>query len=206
MRLRTDLILASGSPRRKYLLELLGLSFRVHVSDVDESIDPATPPAAMVEALAQRKAEAISATHPNALTLAADTIVVLGTEILGKPEDEEEAAHMLRCLSGQTHTVYTGIALHHPPSERYIAAHEATDVTFATMSEAEIAAYVANGSPMDKAGAYGIQDDQGALYIERIDGDYYCVMGLPLHRLYTVLKTHFADLLSIAPTPQEISS
>lgn len=195
MRLRTDVILASGSPRRRHLLKQLGLSFRVHASDVDETIDSNLLPSVMVEALAQRKAAAISSLYPHALTLAADTIVVLDNQVLGKPENEAEAARMLNSLSGRIHTVYTGFALHHPTSARFITAHEATQVTFATMSGDEIASYVATGSPMDKAGAYGIQDDQGALYIQHIDGDYYCVMGLPLHRLYTVLKTEFADLL-----------
>jgi septum formation protein len=109
---------------------------------------------------------------------------------------------MLRRLSGATHTVYTGLALVHPPSGRRVTAHEATAVTFAPLSDDEIARYVATGAPLDKAGAYGIQDDHGALFIARIEGDYYNVVGLPLHRLYRVLRAYFADLLDAGPAPR----
>lgn len=196
MRFNCPLVLASGSPRRKKLLEQLGLSFEVHVSDADESFDPDDTPADIVRQLAEIKANAISASFPDALVLAADTIVVSDGEVLGKPVDAQAATETLRKLSGNTHQVFTGIALHHLVSDRRIQAFEETNVTFARLSDAEIAGYVATGSPMDKAGAYGIQDDQGALYIPRIEGDYYNVVGLPLHRLYTTLRLHFDDLIS----------
>ena len=188
-------ILASGSPRRKKLLEQLGLDFEVLVSDVDESFDDSTPPERIVQELAAAKADWISRSHQNALILAADTLVVRDRTILGKPADAPEAFAMLRSLSGRTHTVYTGIALYHRSSARHVTAFEATRVTFAAMSDDEIRQYVRSGSPMDKAGAYGIQDDQGALYIPRVEGDYYNVVGLPLHRMYQTLKMHFDDLI-----------
>ena len=198
MRLHVPLVLASGSPRRKRLLEQLGLTFTVHPNPAEEVVPAGLPPAEIVETLAREKAEPIARLHPEALTLGADTIVVLDGDVLGKPRDAAEARAMLRRLSGRTHTVFTGLALVHPPTGRSVAAHEATDVTFAPMTDAEIAAYVATGSPLDKAGAYGIQDDTGALFIPRIHGDFFTVMGLPLHRLYRLLRDEFTDLVDEA--------
>lgn len=195
MRLSLPFVLASRSPRRKHLLEQIGLTFTIEVSESPEEIRPGTPPSEIVRNLAHEKAAIVARNHPDALTLGADTIVVLDDQVLGKPATEEEAYDMLRALSGRTHTVYTGIALLHPATARAHTAFEATRVTFADLSEDEIWAYVATGSPMDKAGAYGIQDDLGALFISRIDGDYYTVVGLPLHRLYRTLNEHFPDLL-----------
>lgn len=172
------------------------MEFEIVVSDVSEDIPPGTEPALVTETLARKKAEHVARHRPEALTLGADTIVVLDGEILGKPDTANEAAAMLRRLSDRTHTVYTGIALVHPPSSRLVTTSEATRVTFGAMDNDEIAAYVASGSPMDKAGAYGIQDDRGALFIERIDGDYYNVVGLPLRRLYRTLRESFSDLLA----------
>ncbi|HCR49778.1 MAG TPA: septum formation protein Maf, partial [Bacteroidetes bacterium] len=131
---------------------------------------------------------------PESLILAADTIVVLDEVILGKPKDPEEAFQMLKMLSGRSNTVFTGICLAQGISKRMVTAVEQSEVFFYPMSDIEIRRYVASGSPMDKAGAYGIQDDWGALFIERIEGDYYNVMGLPLHLLYKTLKLNFADL------------
>ena len=196
MRLETRLILASRSPRRRRLLEQIGLDFDVSVSDVSEEFADGTPPADAAEMLALRKADDVAKLHPGAITLGADTIVVLDDAILGKPRDEREARAMLRRLSGRTHTVFTGVALVHPESERSATGVEATAVTFATMDSDEIEAYVATGSPMDKAGGYGIQDDRGALFVQRIDGDYYNVVGLPLHRLYRMLRETYSDLLA----------
>lgn len=146
--------------------------------------------------LAWEKAEPVSRRSPSALTLAADTIVVHEDTVLGKPRDEPEARHMLRRLSDDTHTVFTGLALFHPASNRRITASEATRVTFAALSDAEIDAYVASGAAMDKAGAYGIQGDLSTVFVARIEGDFYNVMGLPLHRLYHLLRDHFPDLLA----------
>lgn len=195
MRLSAPLVLASASPRRRHLLEQLGLTFTIHPNPDEEVIPPGLPPSEIVERLAREKAEPIARLHPEALTLGADTIVVLDGEVLGKPASPAEARSMLRRLSGRTHTVYTGIALFHPTSGRSASAHESTNVTFAPLSDEEIAAYVAGGSPLDKAGGYGIQDDTGALFIPRIEGDYFTVMGLPLHRLYRLLRDEFTDLV-----------
>jgi septum formation protein len=194
-------ILASGSPRRKRLLSQIGLQFEVRPSDVDETPPANLPPAELTEMLALKKAVEVALTRPEALTLGADTIVVYDGRILGKPSDPAEAEKMLWMLNGRTHTVYTGIALVHPASQRSCTASEATQVTFGVMDANEIAAYVATGSPLDKAGAYGIQDDRGALFISRIDGDYYNVVGLPLHRLYRMVKEHFSDLLTTDQNP-----
>lgn len=196
MEFTCPLVLASGSPRRKRLLEQLGIKFNVHVSDADESFDTKHTPADIAASIARRKCEAISPNHPDALTLAADTIVVHNGEVLGKPASPDAAKTMLRQLAGNRHLVFTGIALAHPASNRTVTACEETAVYFAPLSDTEIEAYVASGSPMDKAGAYGIQDDRGALFVSRIEGDFYNVVGLPLHLLYTTLKTHFPDLIS----------
>ncbi len=196
MLLKTSFILASRSPRRKKLLEQVGFSFSVEISPAEEVIPENTPPSDIVQRLALEKAEPVAAMHPDALTLGADTVVVLDGHVLGKPADQRDACAMLRRLSGNTHTVYTGIALIHPQGKRSVTAFESTHVTFGEMTEQEIDAYVATGSPMDKAGAYGIQDDRGALYIARIEGDYYNVVGLPLHRLYRTLQVEFGYLVS----------
>lgn len=189
------LVLASRSPRRRFLLERLGLTPEVWPSEAEEIIYPGVAPAQQVERLALDKAVDVATFFPEGLVLGADTVVVVDGNILGKPESENQAQAMLRALSGRTHTVYTGIALAHRPSSRIRTAHAATAVTFGDLSEMEIARYVAGGSPMDKAGAYGIQDDAGALFVERIDGDYYNVVGLPLRTLYLMLVAEFSDLV-----------
>lgn len=188
--LRVPLVLASASPRRRDLLAHVGLVPDVRPSGADETW-PGGDPGPAVEALARAKATAVPA--PGALVLAADTVVVLDGDVLGKPATEAEAGAMLRRLSGRTHTVYTGIALAH--DGRLVTDHRATRVTFADLSDAEIAAYVASGSPMDRAGAYGIQDDAGALFVTRVEGDYPAVVGLPLRAVYEAIRTHFPDLL-----------
>jgi septum formation protein len=198
LQLRVPFVLASASPRRRDLLERLGLAVDVRPTDTDETW-PGGDPGAAVEALALRKARA--APVPGALVLGADTVVVLDGDVLGKPPTEAAARATLRRLSGRTHTVYTGIAL--VCDGRVATDHRATRVTFADLSGAEIAAYVATGSPMDKAGAYGIQDDAGALFVARIDGDYPTVVGLPLRALYEALRAHFPDLVAGPAAPGE---
>lgn len=198
LHLRVPLVLASRSPRRRQLLERLRIPFSVHPSETDEVIPPGTPPADAVRLLARQKAEAVAPSFPGALTLGADTVVVLDDEVLGKPADADEAAAMLARLSGRTHTVFTGIALVHGAVPRVAEAYESTEVTFAPLRPTEIDAYVRTGSPLDKAGGYGIQDDAGALLVEGVRGDYYNVVGLPLHRLYRTLRDHFPDLLAPA--------
>lgn len=192
---RVPFILASQSPRRRTLLSQIGVEFHVHPSDAEEVWDDTLSPDGAVERIALQKAEVIAPLYPEALTLGADTVVVLEGSVLGKPVDAEEAASMLLRLSGATHTVFSGIALIHPASGRLVTAHAATQVTFSSLSLDEIQRYVATGSPMDKAGSYGIQDDHGALFVERINGDFYNVVGLPLQRLYQTIRTTFEDLL-----------
>ena len=166
----------------------MGAEFIVISPDIDEEKGEGERPDALVERLALGKALAVRHDHPSGVVLGSDTIVVLDGDILNKPSDEEEAAAMLRRLSGRTHTVYTGFALVDVESGRRRVSHERTEVTFRKLEEEEIAHYVASGSPLDKAGAYGIQDDFGAVFIERIAGDYYTVMGLPLTRVYVALR------------------
>ncbi len=191
--LRVPLVLASASPRRLDLLSHLGLAPDVRPSAADETW-PGGAPGAAVEEIALRKAQAVAPDAPGALVLGADTVVVLGDDVLGKPATPDEARGMLRRLSGQTHTVYTGFALVFDTDA--ITDHRATRVTFADLSDAEIDAYVASGSPMDRAGAYGIQDDAGALFVTGIAGDYPTVVGLPLRALYEALRSNFPALLA----------
>lgn len=192
--LKHSMILASSSPRRRALLEMLGVDFQVIAADVDETVEPGLSPSEMVMALASRKADPVAARYPDNLVLAADTIVVVEGSILGKPGSESEAAEMLSRLSGRTHEVLTGVALLHRASERNVVNHELTEVTFSPLTNGEIEAYVSGGSPMDKAGAYGIQDDRGSLFIRRISGDYYNVVGLPLNLVYRLARSHFPEL------------
>ena len=185
------IILASRSPRRQALLKQIGLRFEVMESGVDEDLKDSLPPARHVELLSLRKAEAIAGGLKEALVIGADTIVVHGDTILGKPADAADARRMLMRLSGDEHTVYTGFTILDMPSQRTITDHEITTVRFRSLSEAEINEYVASGSPMDKAGAYGIQDDYGAVFVERIDGCFYNVVGFPLTKFYIrLLELH----------------
>jgi septum formation protein len=178
------------------LLEQLGLTFTVQKRSVSEDVDASLAPPDVVKHLALRKAMPVAAAHPTALTLGADTVVVHEGDILNKPTSEADACAMLRRLSGTTHTVYTGYALLHPASDRTVRGVAQTDVTLGTLSDAEVSAYVATGSPLDKAGGYGIQDSMGPLFVEAIHGDYYTVVGLPLRSLYETLSADFGDLLS----------
>lgn len=195
--LSVPFILASQSPRRRALLEQVHADFRVQVSPADEQLDAPRPPYETARALADRKAAPIAEQHPGALVLAADTIVVHEDDILEKPASPAEARRMLRRLSDDTHTVYTGLALHHRASGRSITAGQETRVHFAALTDDEIAAYVATESPMDKAGGYGIQDHTGPFFVRHLEGDYYNVVGLPLRRLYETLRAHFSDLLDL---------
>ena len=197
MKLSAPLVLASASPRRKALLEQLGLEFIVHESNADESISADLSPEEIVEILSHRKARAVADVHLSALTLAADTLVYLNGTILGKPKSDEDAAEQLRLLSGRSHEVLTGFALIHPPTERVAQATQKTTVEFAELSDEEIDAYVSTGLPMDKAGSYGIQDRWGAIFVQNITGDYNTVVGLPLRRFYSTLRTEFPDLIEI---------
>lgn len=179
------IILASASPRRREILTTLGIAHRILVSDADESLPDGLSPAEAVETLAARKAAAVAPmAGEEDIILAADTVVSIDGDILGKPHDAAEAAAMLRRLSGRVHTVYTGVALRR--GGRVTVAHEATAVRFAPLGEDEIAAYIATGEPADKAGAYAIQG-RGAAFVEGIEGDYFNVVGLPARRVVTML-------------------
>ena len=179
-------ILASQSPRRKELLARAGYEFEIIVSEVDETLPQGARPGDAVETLARRKALAVSSQHPGTVVLGCDTVVALGNLILGKPATEAEAEEMLRRLSGQTHTVYSGVCV--TDGTREAVFHTATDVTFYPLPDAAIQSYVATGEPMDKAGAYGIQG-LGCVLVERIAGDYSNVVGLPLSESARVLAS-----------------
>lgn len=195
MTLSVPFVLASASPRRKHLMQLFGFPFTAEHSTVVEVIRPLEKPEDAVQRLAMDKAMEVANRHEQALVLGADTIVVVDDRILGKPADSNQAIEMLSLLSGRSHSVYTGIALVHSSSSRAVARFERTDVSMDDLSRVEIERYVASGSPMDKAGAYGIQDDTGALFIRGISGDYYTVVGLPMNRLYRLIQTDFDDLV-----------
>lgn len=179
------IILASASPRRRELLDLVGIRYSVRPADIDESIKGAELPSAHVERLAREKALTVAVGHPDALVIAADTVVVLDGRIMGKPRTEDEAVEMLKTLSGATHTVVTGMAC--ALNGRLESSVDDVSVTFRPLSEPEIREYVATGEPMDKAGSYGIQG-YGATIVRRIDGDYFAVMGLSLVRLVELMQ------------------
>lgn len=183
--LMEHLILASSSPRRKELLENIHLTFEVSSPDVDESFSNMLAPEEVVKLLAERKAKTVAANNPTAFVLGADTIVVLEGTVLGKPNDEVEAADMLRKLSGKTHEVYTGVAIVSPNDA--FSFYEKTTVTFWELTETEINMYVSSGEPLDKAGAYGIQQ-LGSFLVKEIQGDYFSVVGLPISRTVRELR------------------
>ncbi len=182
-----DIVLASKSPRRRELLEHIGIrNFRVVVSNAPEDVEGELSPDRLVEELSLRKGRAVrKIVGDGALVVAADTVVELDGRILGKPRDEADAFAMLCSLSGRANRVFTGVTLLHGGKE--LTEHEETTVTFRELSDGEIRAYIATGESMDKAGAYGIQG-MGALLIPKIEGDYFNVMGLPLHRLGRMLS------------------
>ena len=189
-----NIVLASASPRRRELLERIGVTnFTVAAPNVDESVEPGLSPADTVETLSLRKARA-AAEHlgPDDLILAADTVVALDGGILGKPRDEDDAFSMLSALSGRENRVYTGVTVLR--GDRTVTQHEVTAVTFRALAPDEIWGYIATGEPMDKAGAYGIQG-VGALLVSGIRGDYSNVMGLPVFRLGLILREFGLDLL-----------
>ena len=189
-----DIILASQSPRRRELLERMGLPFRTITPDIDERMDRPLPPAELVAAISAEKARAAAAqAGAESIVIAADTVVALDGAVLGKPAGEADAERMLTALAGRTHFVYTGLTVLRGETVRTVS--EETAVTFRPLTEGEIAAYVATGEPLDKAGAYGIQG-YGALLVEGIRGDYYNVMGLPMCRLGLLLGELGVDCLA----------
>lgn len=183
-----ELILASASPRRKELLEKIGLPFTVQPAMGEERITQKSPAAVVME-LSRQKAEEIAAAQTeDCIIIGADTVVARGEKIMGKPKDAADAKQMLRSIADDCHQVYTGVTLirtgAHPQSVTF---QEKTDVCLYPISDAELDAYIASGDPMDKAGAYGIQGDF-AIYVKCIAGDYYNVVGLPIGRVYQELK------------------
>ena len=185
MRTVKPIILASRSPRRIHLLHQIGLSFTVQESGVDEHISDGIAPEEVVRRLSLEKASRVAERLHDGIVIGADTIVVLDGKILGKPSSKGEAISMLSKLGGKTHTVFTGFAMIDVVSKKSYVDYEKTEVTFRRLSIEEIECYVESGSPMDKAGAYGIQDDYGAVFVERINGCFYTVVGFPLSKFYT---------------------
>ena len=186
-----QLILASQSPRRRELLGLFQIPFTVRVADVDETMEPGAEPARQVGLVSRRKALAVTRDAGD-VVVAADTVVVCGGRILGKPGTPEQAEEMLRLLSGRDHQVMTGLTVLRGNRAKTVT--EVTDIHFRPLSDGEIRRYVQSGEPMDKAGAYGIQGG-AALFAEKMVGDYYNVVGLPVCRLWQLLKEIAPELL-----------
>ena len=186
-----NLILASASPRRQELLKLFGIPFTVKVADIDETMDPAKAPFDEVGRVSRMKALAIPREEDD-VVIAADTIVVCRGRVLGKPHSEAEAHEMLRLLSGRDHQVMTGCTI--LCGDRCETFTEVTDLHFRELGEGEITRYVRSGEPMDKAGSYGIQGG-AALFCQRMVGDYYNVMGLPVCRLWEVLRKLVPEIM-----------
>lgn len=182
-----ELILASQSPRRQELLKKFNYPFRIRIFPIDEEIYEGEDPRHYVLRMAASKAEATAEHEEGSLVIGADTIVVLDGEILGKPKDEEDAVRILEKIQGKKHLVLTGVSLNKRKNEEVVTFLEETQVDFAPMTREEILNYLSTGQPLDKAGAYGIQD-MGALFVKGIRGCYYNVMGLPLRRIYEELN------------------
>ncbi len=192
------IILASQSPRRRQLLDQIGLTgYEILVPQADESYEPSLPPAEIVRSISRKKAEAASrlAGDSEALIIAADTMVFLDSLRLGKPHSEQEAYSMLTSLSGRTHEVITGITV--LQGSRMETCSDMTGVTFRSLTDAEKWSYIRTGEPMDKAGAYGVQG-KAALFVTGISGDYFNVMGLPLHLLGQMLSSFGMDFFSFS--------
>jgi len=180
------IILASASPRRKELLEKLGLKFEVDASNCAEEIDPTLEPDELVRRISITKAKSVAQRHQDAVIIAADTIGVIGKKLLGKPHTADEAGKMLAQISGKSHEVITGFTILDTVTNKIMTGTVSTKVYIKKLTQQEIAAYVQTGEPLDKAGAYGIQG-RGAVIVEKIEGDYYNVMGLPLSALTEAL-------------------
>ncbi len=185
------IILASQSPRRKKILEQIGLDFKIVVSDFDETTIEFKTPQEMVEKLSFEKAKIIAGKYPNAIIIGADTTVIFREEIIGKPKSKADAIRILKLLSGNIHEIVTGFTV--TEGRKSITKHVESRVKFKKLSDEEIDAYVATGEPMDKAGGYGIQD-KGGLFIEKITGDYFNVVGLPIFALSKALKVFGVDI------------
>ena len=195
------IILASQSPRRRELLGRMGITeFEVIPAQGEEIAARTLGPDRLVEELSRRKCAEVSAAHPDALVIAADTVVSIDSQVLGKPRSEEEAGRMLRALSGRLHVVYTGVTV--CCQGKTVTESESTSVRFRPLTDADIIRYIATGEPMDKAGAYGIQG-YGSVLVEGISGDYYNVMGLPVCRLAKMLARFGVDPLALAAEKEQ---
>lgn len=183
----TKIVLASGSPRRKSLFELMGFNFEVVTSEVDEKEEEFEYPEVKVLELSHKKAVKVAENVKEGIVVGADTIVVLDDKILEKPENEKQAKTMLRKLSGRTHIVCTGFSIFRKPDGRCVSEYSKTGVTFRELGDEEIDAYIETKSPLDKAGGYGIQDF-GALFVNKIDGCFYNVMGFPVTKFYSTMR------------------
>lgn len=185
----TPIYLASKSPRRRKLLKQLNLKFKSFKVELDEKIHKNEKPSKAVLRLSKEKLGLAKQKVKQGIVITADTIVVLDNKIIGKPVDKKDAFKILKKLSGKTHTVYTGYSIYNYNNHQTVSEYERTKVTFRQLTDQEIYEYIESGSPMDKAGAYGIQDDFGAVFIKKINGCYYNVVGLPLAKLYhSILK------------------
>ncbi len=180
--------LASGSPRRKKLLEQLNLRFSSFPVECDEHIRKGESPVKAVKRLSEEKLISAKERIKNGIIITADTIVVIKGKIIGKPKDAKDAERILKLLSNKTHIVYTGFSIFNSKKNKTITDYEKTFVTFRKLKQEEIKKYIAAGSPMDKAGAYGIQDDFGAVFVKKINGCYNNVVGLPLTKVYQALS------------------
>lgn len=186
-----SIILASASPRRKKLFNLMNIPVTIQPASVEESVPDGMKPEETVKSLAEQKGADVASSFSDAIIISADTIVVFEHTILGKPADRREAASMLKKLSGREHAVYSGVCVidkNAAAETNNISFSERTKVTFSSLEELEIERYINTGSPMDKAGAYGIQDDMGSLFVKKIEGDYYNVVGFPVNAFYQTLK------------------
>ena len=181
---RIPIYLASNSPRRKKLLEQLNLKFKTFSVDCDEIIEKGESPVEAVKRLSLKKLLLAKEKVKNGIIITADTIVVINGKIIGKPVNKKDAERILNRLSDKTHIVYTGFSIFNSKKDKTITDYEKTLVTFRGLENREIKKYIATGSPMDKAGAYGIQDDFGAVFIKKINGCYNNVVGLPLTKVY----------------------
>ena len=196
------IILASASPRRREIMELSGLSFEIDTSDADETLENITDPSEYVEELSRRKAYAVAVRHPEDIVIGADTIVSYDGNILGKPNDPDDAFRMLKMLAGRTHSVHTGVTIIYPESaseRRSETFHAETAVVMHDSSDELLRNYADCGEPLDKAGAYAIQG-RGALLVDRIEGDYFNVVGLPIAEVNRRLKTAEENINEHSPS------
>lgn len=192
------IILASASPRRAELLKTAGVRFSIDPSGIDEHHNGSLAPGELVEELSRQKGEDVASRHKDAMIIASDTIVWYNHRALGKPVGAEDATRMLSMLSGTSHTVYSGVWVslrdENGRASHTFSFHSRTNVNFSPLSDEEIKYYVKSGSPMDKAGSYGIQDDFGSFFVESIEGDYNTVVGFPLQQFYRRLREELPDI------------